>query len=392
MLLLRFVVAALVLLGCTPQPNPSEDAMAVDLDVNGGKVVNAADGTSASDLATKGQMDTAVAGAVDAEFSGSNTGYLARTGASAYTVVQAAFGQAGLPTVNDDSSAGYSVGSFWEKTNGDRYVCVDASVGTAKWRKVLQVHRATAAPTSGDDTGDGFAVGDIWERDNGERYTCVDNSAAAAVWQRTARMFADLSYAGASTDLDVDHGFSVGDMWLFDSGGSILVCRDNSSGAAVWTPLWQTEAGTTLTVGRHPRVSATDGDLGNSYLQDTTSGTTPNYAVSKFDQTLNVAKGIEIAAVQTIADTETVDHLVSVVYAPISGDATIYLPLPAYLLDGHIYWIKKVDTGGPWTLTIDADTVGGSTVDGNPTLDVTNNNGSVMLIKQSGAWLILGNY
>lgn len=38
------------------------------------------------------------------------------------------------PTVNDDSSVGYSIGSHWVDITGDKaYVCVDASVGAAIW-------------------------------------------------------------------------------------------------------------------------------------------------------------------------------------------------------------------------------------------------------------------
>lgn len=41
------------------------------------------------------------------------------------------------PTVNDDSSANYSVGSFWcDTTADDAYICLDASVGAAVWKKI----------------------------------------------------------------------------------------------------------------------------------------------------------------------------------------------------------------------------------------------------------------
>lgn len=42
------------------------------------------------------------------------------------------------PTVNDDSSAGYSVGSIWVDINlGDTYFCIDSSVGSAVWSEVV---------------------------------------------------------------------------------------------------------------------------------------------------------------------------------------------------------------------------------------------------------------
>lgn len=47
-------------------------------------------------------------------------------------------GAALAPTVNDDSSAGYTTGSLWMLAGGSRniYMCVDASVGAADWRQL----------------------------------------------------------------------------------------------------------------------------------------------------------------------------------------------------------------------------------------------------------------
>ena len=41
------------------------------------------------------------------------------------------------PTVNEDSGDGYDVGSFWlDTTADDAYICLDASVGAAVWKKI----------------------------------------------------------------------------------------------------------------------------------------------------------------------------------------------------------------------------------------------------------------
>lgn len=41
------------------------------------------------------------------------------------------------PTVNEDSGDGYDVGSFWlDTTADDAYICLDAAVGAAVWRKI----------------------------------------------------------------------------------------------------------------------------------------------------------------------------------------------------------------------------------------------------------------
>lgn len=41
------------------------------------------------------------------------------------------------PTVNEDSDDGYDVGSFWlDTTADDAYICLDATVGAAVWKKI----------------------------------------------------------------------------------------------------------------------------------------------------------------------------------------------------------------------------------------------------------------
>ena len=41
--------------------------------------------------------------------------------------------QAAAPTVNDDSTLGYAVGSRWYMTNGSTYYCTGVAVGAAVW-------------------------------------------------------------------------------------------------------------------------------------------------------------------------------------------------------------------------------------------------------------------
>jgi hypothetical protein len=52
------------------------------------------------------------------------------------TVIKSNLSASTDPGINDDSSAGYSVGSDWINTTGDKsFVCVDASVGAAVWKE-----------------------------------------------------------------------------------------------------------------------------------------------------------------------------------------------------------------------------------------------------------------
>jgi hypothetical protein len=79
----------------------------------------------------------AAAGAVmDSDFAGSATGMMRRTGAGTYEVLKDNSTNT-PPTVSDDSSAGYSVGSRWVATlTGTIYFAADVSVGAAVWRAV----------------------------------------------------------------------------------------------------------------------------------------------------------------------------------------------------------------------------------------------------------------
>jgi len=43
------------------------------------------------------------------------------------------------PTINDDSDAGYEVGSYWFNTTADRgYVCLDATIGASVWKETTK--------------------------------------------------------------------------------------------------------------------------------------------------------------------------------------------------------------------------------------------------------------
>lgn len=61
--------------------------------------------------------------------------YIRGTGVGTYTIQKNNFSASVAPTVTDDSSAGYSVGSIWIDTTADElYICVDSTVGSAVWK------------------------------------------------------------------------------------------------------------------------------------------------------------------------------------------------------------------------------------------------------------------
>lgn len=61
-------------------------------------------------------------------------GILRKTGVGTYTAHKTNLSASGAPSVNDDSSAGYTISSLWiDTTNDDTYICTDDTVGAAVW-------------------------------------------------------------------------------------------------------------------------------------------------------------------------------------------------------------------------------------------------------------------
>ncbi|MGC9100891.1 MAG: hypothetical protein ACP5HC_06505, partial [Caldisericum sp.] len=60
----------------------------------------------------------------------------AQVGLSEVANIKCNYNATSAPTANNDSSQGYSIGSRWiDTTNDDEYVCLDATVGAAVWKK-----------------------------------------------------------------------------------------------------------------------------------------------------------------------------------------------------------------------------------------------------------------
>ena len=191
------------------------------------------------------------------------------------------------PGVDDDSSDGYVVGSYWVNTsNNNVFVCTDASDGAAVWTDVSfagslvtntspgqqpQSNRvATSDPTVTSDSVAGYAVGSYWVNLNTDRaYMCVDASPAAAVWSEitvaangvvssSSDGLQPQSNRSATTNPtasnDLNFGYEVGSYWVNTTTDKAFICVDNSSGAAVWLETTVPEAAVTPVVS-----SSTDG-------------------------------------------------------------------------------------------------------------------------------------
>lgn len=124
------------------------------------------------------------------------------------------------PTVNDDSSAGYAVGSTWLHTGSGYYICTSATVGAAAWTKLnvsaygsSPADVGTAAASSGSSAA--FAKGDhVHASPLIKKYqTGQEISAGAALSTSIGVYFIDLT--GASFNLSLpDPTTVVGYRWL----------------------------------------------------------------------------------------------------------------------------------------------------------------------------------
>lgn len=156
------------------------------------------------------------------------------------------FGASAAPTVNDDSGDGYSPGSVWvDTTNSNAYICLDASTGAAVWGlvtgKVSSNLGASAAPTVNDDSGDGYSPGSFWVNTASDlAYICVDASSGAAVWKQVTHGTPKANYIATTNPGvgdDSADGYAVGSLWLNTTLGTLHMCTNASTGAAVWAEL-----------------------------------------------------------------------------------------------------------------------------------------------------------
>ncbi|MBA7583852.1 hypothetical protein ES708_25802 [subsurface metagenome] len=94
----------------------------------------------------------AITGGNLVKFSGTN-GIGVDTGLSATNVVKCKFDATSAPTVNDDASEGYTVGSGWyDINNGKSYICFDSSGGAAVWIEIAAVDDGITTFTALTDT------------------------------------------------------------------------------------------------------------------------------------------------------------------------------------------------------------------------------------------------
>jgi hypothetical protein len=150
------------------------------------------------------------------------------------------------PTVNDDDSKAYDVGSRWINTvTGKVLFCVDNTIGAATWKDVSTpgagshpVHTDTVDPTVNDDSNAGYNVGDHWINTSTQAiFQAVDVSVGAAVWvdvSAAAPHPVTVSAVDPTPTDDINSGYAIGDHWINTVTQQIFQATDVSAGAAVW--------------------------------------------------------------------------------------------------------------------------------------------------------------
>ena len=138
----------------TAEGTPSSNEASVRLPINSVKSTNIDFGTGTSEVSAQdipANISSSVKVTPRQEGSEGTDKVSAFLNGVVDALLKNKFDATAAPTVNDDSSTGYSVGSKWINTTSQNiYTCVDASVGAAVWKDI------TGLKISSNDTTPGY--------------------------------------------------------------------------------------------------------------------------------------------------------------------------------------------------------------------------------------------
>jgi cytoskeletal protein CcmA (bactofilin family) len=148
-----------------------------------------------------------------------------------------------FPLNENDNTQGYSIGSLWfDIINDKAYVCFGAQTESAKWSivtaEILNKFDATFAPTFSNDSSQGYTIGSQWINNSSDKaYICVDSSENMAVWISGSAFVPTSKYNAEippTSNNDAEQGYSVGSLWFDSLNNNAYVCLNNSTDTAVW--------------------------------------------------------------------------------------------------------------------------------------------------------------
>ena len=182
------------------------------------------------------------------------------------------------PTINDDTTLGYSVGSRWLNTvKKIMYVCNSNSTGAAQWMVDARKNNLAAvnAPLFNDDVSKGYAVGSIWYF-NGLLYMCNTATVDNAQWDVISSTKTFVTTTNPGPVNGAGQGFKEASIWVNADTNSAYVCLDATQGSAIWAGFTQDYAarlywssmanGDPTTVGPNPIPAVAAGLTGVTYL------------------------------------------------------------------------------------------------------------------------------
>jgi len=94
-------------------------------------------------------------------------GVLYVMGSSGNTIRQSLFNFTNTPTVNDDSTKGYQVGSLWSLDDNTVYVCSDATAESAVWAQLVPTLTLTAYDDDAAAGTGGLTTGKLYQTTGG---------------------------------------------------------------------------------------------------------------------------------------------------------------------------------------------------------------------------------
>ena len=98
-------------------------------------------------------------------------GVLYVMGSSGNTIRQSLFNFSNVPTVDDDDTKGYVVGSIWSLDDNTFYVCSDATTGAAVWSVLVPTLSLSAYDDDAAADADGLASGKLYQTTGGGTIT-----------------------------------------------------------------------------------------------------------------------------------------------------------------------------------------------------------------------------
>jgi hypothetical protein len=193
------------------------------------------------------------------------------------------------PTVTDDISKNYRIGSEWINTlTGKEFVCINSTTGAAVWVDTITIpivtknnFEAIIDPTSGDNASEGYSVGSSWVNTiTRKKFTLIGFDVLDAVWQEDGAGAIPLNNFSATTDPDSENdnanlGYSIGSTWINTETATKFTLVSFDEGDAIWQ---EDRSGSTPLNNYDAVEDPTDGDdadegysVGSTWINTVTS-------------------------------------------------------------------------------------------------------------------------